>query len=68
MTTIKEAAAATLIAPKADQVRVFEDSDDRGAWFGLERWNGNGWMVINPEHPTFWTREAAENYVGLKFK
>jgi hypothetical protein len=67
MTTINEFAAASLIAPKADQVRVFEDCDDRGTWFGLERRNGKGWMTINPEHPTFWTREAAEAYVRLKF-
>jgi hypothetical protein len=48
-------------------VRVFEDADDRGHWFGLEQWNGSGWTNLRPEHPTFWTRDAAENYVSLKF-
>jgi hypothetical protein len=68
MTTINEFAAATLIAPTAAQVRVFEGADDRGVWFGLERRNGTGWLCMSPAHPTFWTREAAENYVSLKFK
>ena len=48
-------------------VRSFEDSDDRGVWFGLEQWTGNGWASLSPAHPTFFTRGAADAYIRLKF-
>jgi len=69
MYTINEFAAATLIRKPAEvgTVRIFEDCDDRGHWFGLEQYDGKRWTCINPAHPTFFTHDAAHAYVRMKF-
>jgi hypothetical protein len=53
--------------PEAGKVRFFEDSDDRGYWVGLERFDGKRWASLSPEHPTFFTIEAAKAYIRMKF-